>query len=141
MKDRIKIAVVAVVLWAIFAACNAVITAAQLILIAYWLVTGSQSALEWLKRTGKAADQLTNAGIFNGHPKETVSSHIGKTYLLHRVNPERYPAPSLSFRFWRAVTDLFERHHVFRAIELQTGIEFTQTMKMKAIELAEEGKL
>jgi hypothetical protein len=92
--------------------------------LAWFLVSGSDEAREFVGFKGKALDQVCNAVYFGGHPKETVSSHAGRFYEAKYGN--RYkgrPAsdPDIEIPLWakavHAVTEIAEKGHVLKAVE------------------------
>lgn len=141
MKARLGVAAAALLMWFLFTIGTAMIRALQPFAIVLWAVTGNEFLRDWVYRTGKGADQENNASWFAGDHKETISSHVGKRYYQHFKFPTNFFAPTPAMRFVRRLTDKFEQHHVFKAIELQPGVVFTPAQKQEAIGLAQNGKI
>ena len=147
MKSRVGKALAALLMWLLFTIGTALIRALQPFAIVLWAATGNEFLRDWVYRTGKGADQENNASWFAGDHKETISSHVGKRVYFHYKFPAaanrfwHFAPPPPAMRFVRWLTDKFEQHHVFKAIELQTGAVFTPEQKQEAIELAQKGKI
>jgi hypothetical protein len=138
---RIPKVFAALLLWAVFLFSTIGVFFSQIVLVFMWFFTGDEDTREWVESTGKAQDQLMNAAWFNGYHKETVSSHVGKRYYFHYKFNENFKAPNLFMVFVREVTELFEKAHVFKAIEPPVGIVMTREQKEEAIQLARGGRL
>lgn len=72
---------------------------------------GNDNIRAFIYRTGKALDQFDNALLFGGHPKETISSHVGRWLVSGRPVPWK-------FRTVAWLTNLFEKDHCIKAIEV-----------------------
>jgi len=111
MSPRARQVAMGMIFWLAFAPAALLTILLQPLLILIYAV-GNDHIRDWIYRTGKAIDQLDNASIFGGHPKETISSHTGRWLL----DTSGRPIP-LKFRFVNWLTNLFEKDHCIKAIE------------------------
>jgi len=79
-----------------------------LFILAY--ACGAENIRPWVYRVGKALDQTSNAVLFGGHPKETVSSHAGRWIVSGRDMPLWVPVVDYA-------TGIFEAEHCVKSIE------------------------
>jgi hypothetical protein len=113
---RAKIALAGLIYWCAFTPFILLTLVAQLIGIAWYACTGNDAVRLWVYRTGKAGDQLCNASLFSGNPKETISSHAGRIYQRAEASPaDDFPIPRWA-RVVKWLTDLAEPDHVIKAI-------------------------
>lgn len=97
----------------------------SLVFLLAFLVTGSDWLKERITRFGQAVDSAANVVLLDGHPKETISSHVGRMYTAKYGNEYKtlpitdpdlvlpWPAPMVRF-----ITDLGQKDHVFRSVEM-----------------------
>lgn len=114
MKARIGKAVAALLMFLFFAVACAGVIVLMPALIGHWLWRGLDSDEDYIYRVGKAMDQVTNAALFAGHPKETVSSHVGRLILREREGGVRAPRWAHMIDW---VTDKVDKNHCVDAIE------------------------
>ena len=110
MSKTIRTSLMGLIFWAVFAPFAILTIALQPLLILIYAFSPSDKIRDWVYRTGKAIDQLDNAALFAGNPKETISSHTGRWYASGREVP-------LKFKVVHWITNLFEKDHVIKAIE------------------------
>jgi hypothetical protein len=115
VKSRAGKAFAAALMHLIFGAINLYAWCATWFLLAFWLMSGRDDLGQFIKRYGKAEDQAANAWCFDGHPKETISSHAGRWILAEREGRISRAPWWAHFVAW--LTGLFEQDHVIKAIE------------------------
>lgn len=80
-------------------------------IVLYWLDIGNLR--NFVYRVGKAEDQLLNAALIGGNPKETISSHVGRWVRAGRPKVKVW----IMFVFVEWITGKFEENHCVEAIE------------------------
>lgn len=111
LTKRLGEAIAALLLWLVFTLMALPALLVFPLLVLRYVVTGRIEHRDRVKDIGKALDQFCNAAYFDGHPKETISSHAGR--WLHEHGPH---APWWAHLVER-LTHPFESNHVFKAIE------------------------
>jgi len=109
VSDRTRQVLLGMLFWMAFAPVAILTILLQPVLIIVYAL-GNDHIRAWVYRTGKAIDQLDNASIFGGDPKETISSHCGRWVVSGLTLP-------LKVRFVVMLTNLFEQDHCVKAIE------------------------
>lgn len=124
MSKRLLVAFAAMVMWLAF---GLVVGAAFIVfpvLTAVWVCNGSEWLRDRLTKYGQALDSCANVPFLDGHPKETISSHVGRFYtarygnaykLLPATNPDLVIPWQCVFVRW--LTDKGEPDHVYKAVE------------------------
>ena len=110
MKSRIGKALAAflMLIFFIFGAIVGIIVSCGNIL--WWIFSGKDSEEDYIYRVGKAMDQVTNAALFAGHPKETISSHVGRWIVSGKQMP--WWATAIDW-----ITNLVDTDHCVDGIE------------------------
>jgi hypothetical protein len=124
MKKRLgKAAAAAVMLFAFGLGSLLALPCVAVALLGF-AVTGREGFGRYVSYRGKSFDQVCNTYWFNGHPKETISSHAGRYFEAKYGNPYKgRPAtdPELVIPRWaRAIawlTNLAEADHCLKAVE------------------------
>lgn len=83
--------------------------------IVVYAMTGSEWCEMYVGFRGKSFDQVVNTYWFNGHPKETVSSHAGRWLLA--LDAGEVKAVPLWVSVVDFVTDLAEKNHCRKSVE------------------------
>jgi prepilin-type processing-associated H-X9-DG protein len=124
MMRRLGIAFAAMVMWLLFGAVVWVTFVLFPLLTVAWVLRDSDWLRTRLTRYGQALDSAANVTFLDGHPKETISSHVGRYYTIKYGNPYKtiYASDPLLFLPWQCVfvkwlTDLAESDHVYHAVE------------------------
>jgi hypothetical protein len=109
VSDKIKQVALGFLFWIAFSipVLLAIITLPFFILA---FACGAENLRPWVYRVGKALDQTSNAALFGGNPKETVSSHAGRWIVSGRNMPAWVPVVDRA-------TGIFEDDHCVKAIE------------------------
>ncbi len=124
MIKRLAIAFAAMCMWFMFGVEVSIAFAAFPFLTAVWVVRDSDWLRKRLTAYGQALDQCANVVFMDGHPKETISSHVGRIYSAKYGNgykgmlglkPDLVIPWQAVFVHW--VTDFAEPDHVYKSVE------------------------
>ena len=124
MIFRLKIAIAALVMLVLF--LTIIIPAA--IAVPFLLVVYIFAGSDWLRSRvtsfGQGLDGAANVVFLDGHPKETISSHVGRWYEKKYGNAYEGRPPSIPdlvipwrARFVKWLTDKGEPDHVYKSVE------------------------
>lgn len=124
MMKRIAIAFAAMVMWVLFGIEVWIAFIAFPVLCLAWIFNSSDWLQQRLTSYGQALDSCANVVFMDGHPKETISSHVGRFYEARYGNPYKgreMTRPDLVMP-WQALfvkwlTDFAETDHVLKAVE------------------------
>lgn len=109
---RTATALMGLIFWLAFTPlCVLVVALLPLPIFLYWARIGNLRNAVY--RIGKAEDQLLNAALLGGNPKETISSHVGRWVLKRRPDVGR----RWMFVFVERITNAFEPDHCVKAVE------------------------
>lgn len=112
MISRAAAVFVAICFWIVFTPITWLGASLLIVpILLYWFGIGNLR--NFVYRVGKAEDQLINALLFGGNPKETVSSHTGR--WIKRGRPDVRARFLFVFVEW--LTGRFEKDHCTNAIE------------------------
>lgn len=115
MKSRLRKAVAALMMLVVFSVLVVlVVIPACAIGTLLWLLNGSEKIYVWVKKAGKSLDQCCNTLLPNGHPKETISSHVGRWILAEQEGRVRAPIWAHALNW---VLHQFDDNHALDAIE------------------------
>jgi hypothetical protein len=95
-----------------------------LVFLIGFLFSGSAWLRDRITKFGQALDSAANVVLLDGHPKETISSHVGRMYSAKFGNPYKaMPVTNPDFvlpwqaRIVFAITNFGEADHVYHAVE------------------------
>lgn len=95
-----------------------------LVFIVGYILSDSAWLRDRLTKFGQSIDAAANVVLLDGHPKETISSHVGRIYSAKYGNPIKnmpvvnpnlvipWPAPVVKW-----ITNFGEKDHVYHAVE------------------------
>lgn len=122
---RIGIAIAALVMWLAFGLVVIPIWLIFPLATLWWVIKNRNGLRDRLTRYGQALDSCSNVIVFDGHPKETISSHVGRMYSAKYGNPDKglvitdanFKLPFMAkFVYW--LTNLGESRHCYKAVEV-----------------------
>lgn len=125
MKKRLGICFAALVMLVLFVIVIAAAVVVTLPLLVVYLFNASAWLYDRIGKFGQALDSCANVPFLDGHPKETISSHVGRFYEAKFGNPYKlrpYATQPDVVIPWQAqfvkwLTDLAEKDHVLHAVE------------------------
>jgi hypothetical protein len=133
MIRRILIAIAALVMWLAFGIAVIPVWIIFPFATLWWVIKNRNGLRDRLTRYGQALDACANVVVFDGHPKETISSHVGRMYSAKFGNPEKgmpitdpdFKLPVMAvFVYW--LTNIGEKRHVYNSVEswaVQQGVK------------------
>lgn len=124
MIDRLRIGLAALVMWLAFGLIVIPVWIVFPLGVAWWVWKNRNGLRDRLTRFGQALDECANVVLFDGDPRETVSSHVGRMYSVKYGNPDKgilitqpnFVIPMMA-RVVKFLTDQFAPQHVYKSVE------------------------
>lgn len=124
MKRRIALAFAALFMLIVFITIILIGAVMALFFLLGYIVTGSEWLRDRLTKFGQGIDSAANVILLDGHPKETISSHVGRMYSAKFGNVYKgmaptdpdYVLPRIAIIVMH-ITDIGEPDHVYKAVE------------------------